>query len=174
MKTINTLIALTVGAPLLCAIAACETPAIQPVAQTAVVMLPPAASIADEASRYAASLKTLSAPELESEYVAANRRFQQSGALPDRVKLVILLALPDTPFHNTEAARDFLRDAGGSDDAQYAFVSLLDTLLAGQQRAEAATEAANQALASEKAHSRSLQGKIDAVKNLEISPARKE
>jgi hypothetical protein len=53
-------------------------------------------------------------------------------------------------------------------------VSLLDTLLAGQQRAEAATEEANQALASEKAHSRSLQGKIDAVKNLEISPARKE
>lgn len=160
-------------------LAACSSEPVRQVASVNVACPPPqsAASAATEAASYYAFLGTLHASDLVEEYDSVNRRFLKSGDDLDRVKLAMLQALPDTPLHNTAAARDLLAGLDKSPRAAADlrdFAHLLDRLLDAQQRAEAAASDLAQSLAAEKAHSRSLQGKIDAIKNMEINSVRKD
>ncbi len=123
---------------------------------------------------YYSRINALSASDAVAEYNAVNASFL---AKPDnilRTKLAMLLSLPDTPFHNTTAARDLLlawtgqtadQDATGLHD----LATLLVSLLSQQVQADNTAKDLSKALASEKMHSKSLQGKIDAIKAYETS-----
>jgi hypothetical protein len=122
--------------------------------------------------RYYAYISTLSASEIVTEYNAASQNFSKSGSNVDRIKLAMLLSLPNTPFHSTTAAIALLKNlpekpAASSHDLND-FVLLLGALLAKQQQTDETLADLAKALATEKAHARSLQEKIDAIKSFEI------
>ncbi len=155
-------------------LSACATTA--PPAPAAAACPPPPALALNNAElvQYHGCIASLPAADITKEYDVVNTQFSKTGSDSDRIKLAMLLALPDTPFHSTPgalalltpwpaakaAARSDLRQLGG----------LLSTLLAQQRRAEDTASDLATALAAEKARAAFLQKKIDAIKNLEINP----
>jgi hypothetical protein len=137
---------------------------------------PPAAGIAltsNQVVRYYTCLSTLPAADVAKEYHAASLSFSETGGISDRLKLAILLSLPNTEFHSTAAALDLLKslpegpEPSPSDLPELA--RLLGMLLAEQQHTDDNIADLTKALAAEKIHSEFLQNKIDAVKDLEIN-----
>ncbi len=145
-------------------------PVLQPV-RTHVICLP--AKDNPETSdilRYYSHLSALSAQDAAGEYNAVNASFSKNPDNVLRIKLAMLLSLPNTSFHNTAAARDLLMAWPDQDATElHDLARLLGSLFSQQQQADDAISELNKSLASEKMHSKSLQGKIDAIKAYETN-----
>ena len=146
------------------------TPAPQPVWTH--VICPPAKENPEitEIVRYYSHLSALSAQDAAGEYNAVNASFSKNPDNVLRIKLAMLLSLPNTPFHNTAAARNLLIAWPDQDATELHDLSrLLSSLFSQQQQADDAINELTKSLASEKMHSKSLQGKIDAIKAYETN-----
>ena len=80
---------------------------------TNLVGCPPSSGLAlssEQVLRYYTCLKTLPASDVTKEYHAASVSFSETGSNSDRLKLAILLSLPDTEFHSTAAALDLVKN----------------------------------------------------------------
>ena len=135
---------------------------------------PPALVLsADQVLRYYTCLGALPAADVASEYHAASLSFSETGSNSDRLKLAILLSLPDTGFHSTAAALDLVKSMPAGPEPVPSTLPdlalLLSALLAQQQHADDSISELKKELSDEKVHSDFLQKKIDAVKDLEIN-----
>ena len=135
---------------------------------------PPSIVLAlNEAVLYYTCLGSLSAPDIAKEYIAVGQSYSKTGSDADRIKLAMLLSLPDTAFHSTEEALKLLQDLpdkpGASPSDLRVLAKMLSMLLTEQAHESDTSNNLAKELAAEKAHSNFLQGKIDAVKNLEIN-----
>ncbi|BCK87567.1 hypothetical protein MIZ01_1351 [Sideroxyarcus emersonii] len=137
---------------------------------------PPPPGIAlssNQVVRYYSCLGTLADEAINKEYQATNRSFSITGSDSDRLRLAMLLSLPDTGFRSIGTALDLLQHLpAGTTSAPSELqdiAGMLARLLAQQLRADGAVDDLTKALAAEKAHAEFLQGKIDAVKDLEIN-----
>ena len=123
-----------------------------------------------EVLRYYSRISAVPAQDAAGEYNAVNANFPKSPGNVQRIKLAMLLSLPGTSFRNTAAARDLLTAWPDQDATELRDLALLlSSLLSQQIEADNAANELNKALASEKMHSKSLQGKIDAIKAYETS-----
>lgn len=157
---------------------ACSTatrPQPQPVHTQPLVSCPPAKgeSRLGEFLRYYSDISALALPDAAKEYEAVSMSFSRAPDNAGRIKLAMLLSLPNTPFHNTAAALDLLQALPDQPaDAKSGLgdlARLLAALLLQQRQADETVNDLGKALASEKMHSKSLQGKIDAIKAFEIN-----
>jgi hypothetical protein len=93
-------------------------------------------------------------------------------SVPDRLKLAVLLTIPNTAFHNLKEAIGLLKalpvETTHNPSDLSGFTKLLDMLLTQQQQADDRLNDLTKLLAEEKLHSKLLQEKIDAIKNMEI------
>lgn len=132
----------------------------------------------NEVIRYYSLLRELPAPDIAREYNTISLNFSTTGSNRDRIKLAILLTLPNNPFHDTAAAIDLLKTLPDSTTASpsdlHEFALLLGMLLARQEQTDEALSDLAKALATEKAHAKSLQGKIDAIKDFEINQTHRD
>lgn len=117
------------------------------------------------------SLRQQPATELSQAYKKTYQDFLQTQSNSSRVESALLLALPDTPFHDTTAALNLLnswpKDATDTSTALHDFAHLLSVLLTQQQRSNATVNDLNQKLKDEQIYTENLQKKIDAVKAME-------
>ena len=108
---------------------------------------------------------------LAQEYKKAVQDFAQSESDSSRVRLAILLALPDTSFHDVPAALNLLNnwpeDQNVSPPTLDGFARLLSVLLMQQQQSTNSVNDLTQKLKEEKKRAETLQNQIDAVKNME-------
>lgn len=111
----------------------------------------------------------LSGTELLAEYQTASLDFSRTKSDPDRIRLAILLALPNTSFHDVQAALKLLNDGPVQDSSLRSFAGLVGVFLKQQQQSERTAHDIAQMLKEEKKHSASLQGKINAITNMEKS-----
>ena len=126
-----------------------------------------------EIIRYYSRISALTLPDVVSEYNAVSQNFSKAPNNTERIKLAMLLSLPNTAFHNTAAALVLLetwsdQPADASSDLRD-LARFFGALLAQQRQAEETMNDLGKTLASEKLHSKSLQGKIDAIKAFEIN-----
>ncbi len=123
--------------------------------------------------RYYSNISALALPDSTKEYEAVSANFSRNPDNAGRIKLAMLLSLPNTPFHNTAAALDLLQALPDQPtDAKSGLgdlTRLLVALLQEQRQADETVNDLGKALANEKMHSKSLQGKIDAIKAFEIN-----
>lgn len=171
IRTILILNALAVTSPL----AGCATVTAHPPVQNAASCPPPPVTDLrlNEIIRYYAHIHELPAPDIASEYNTISQNFSKTASNRDRIKLAILLSLPNNPFHDTTAAIDLLKTLPDSPAATpselHEFALLMGMLLARQKQTDEAVSYLEKALATEKTHAKSLQGKIDAIKDFEIN-----
>lgn len=133
---------------------------------------PPAMPLGENGMlRYARCLSTLPPAKLAAEYDRVNHHFQQGGSGSDRVKLAMLLSVPDTAFHSSAAALRLLapapHDARRVPAGLHDLAEVLGLNLRWQLAAEQKMHGLQKDLAAEKLHAGALQVKIDSVKNLE-------
>ena len=119
--------------------------------------------------RYYDTLSGLSGTALFTEYQNASLEFSHSGSDLDRVKVGVLLALPNTSFHDLQASLNLLNTAVIKDPGLKSLAGMLGGALLQEQQSENAVRDLAQMLKDEKKHSESLQGKIDAIKSMEKS-----
>ncbi len=143
---------------------------------TNLVTCPPPQALAlsaDRVLRYYTCLGTLPASDVASEYHAVSLSFSETGSNSDRLKLAILLSLPDTEFHSTAAALNLVKNMPAGPEPVPSTLPdlalLLSVLLAQQQHADDSISELKKELSDEKVRSDFLQKKIDAVKDLEIN-----
>ncbi|MDA8328527.1 MAG: dihydrolipoamide acyltransferase [Betaproteobacteria bacterium] len=119
-------------------------------------------------------LGKLPVTELGDAYQKASQDYSQTASDSSRLRLAMLLALPDTPFHDTTAALNLLnnwpKDEGTSPSALHGFTRLLSTLLMQQQRSGNAFNDLEKKLKEEQKRAEILQSKIDAIKDMEKNP----
>ena len=160
-------------------LSACSNTAVHAPATMGIASCPPKSGIAlslHEGVSYYMCISSLPAPGLVTEYTATMQSYAKTGSDSDRLRLAMLLSLPDTTFHNTAEALKLLQGFPGksapspsSEPALYNLARMLNMILAEQQRENDTLNDLAKALAAERAHSEFLQGKIDAIKNLEIN-----
>lgn len=164
-------------------LSACSNTTVHAPAIMDMASCPPKSGIAlslNEAVRYYTCIGSLPAPDLATEYTATMHSYSKTGSDSDRIRLAMLLSLPDTSFHNTAEALKLLESFPGNlpgkpaappsaEPALHHLARMLSMILAEQQRENDILNELAKALAAEKAHSDFLQGKIDAIKNLEIN-----
>ncbi|NNM79564.1 MAG: dihydrolipoamide acyltransferase [Gallionella sp.] len=130
-----------------------------------------------EASRTAEIMRnydTLSrqpASELANEYSKALQDFSITKSDSNRLRVAMLLALPDTPFHDISTAlkllNDWPQDSTAPPSALRGFARLLNEMLIQQQQSNIALNEMAQKNKEAQKHSDALQEKIDAVKDME-------
>ncbi len=109
--------------------------------------------------------------EIAKEYAAALQDFSTTRSDSNRLRVAMLLALPDTPFHDTATAlnllNDWPQDEAAPPSALRGFARLLSVLLQQQQQSNNALNEMEQKIKEEQKRADALQKKIDAVKNME-------
>jgi hypothetical protein len=124
----------------------------------------------DDMMQYYDSLRKQSPPELVKVYDRVKQNFGQNKSDANRIRLVLLLALPNTSFRDVPSAlhllNDWPRDSKQVNNLQ-SFRNLLAALLAEQQRLSNHLEETSQKLKEEQKRADTLQHQIDAIKNME-------
>ena len=117
------------------------------------------------------TLRQLPAAQLSQEYQKTAQEFTQTSSDTNRIRLAILLTLPDTPFHDNTAALNLLtnwpKTQQATDPALARFAHMLSTLLQQQQRTTSTVSDLTQKLKEQQNHADQLQSKIDAIKSME-------
>lgn len=135
------------------------------------VSLPTETSRLTELMQYYEYLRKQPPAMLADEYKKAAQDFSQNESDLSRVRVAILLALPGTSFHDVNAALNLLanwpEDANVEPPPLDGFARLLSVLLTQEQQSANAVNDLTQKLKEEKKHADTLQGQIDAVKNME-------
>ena len=128
--------------------------------------------------RYYTFLHSLNDAGLAKEYQTAQLRFAETKNITDRLKLVVLLSVPDTTFHNIPEAVTLLKalpvDTSYTPSDLAGLTHLLATLLEQQQQADDKLADLKKSLAEESTHAKLLQEKIDAVRDMEINMIQRE
>lgn len=121
--------------------------------------------------RYSRCLSSLPPAKLAAEYLSVSRHFRQTGNGADRIKLALLLSMPDTAFHDSAAALRLLAPAPHQSadvpDGLRDLADMLSLTLRRQLAAEQRMHSLETDLAAAKLHASALQLKIDSVKKLE-------
>uniref|UniRef100_E6QRK3 Uncharacterized protein n=1 Tax=mine drainage metagenome TaxID=410659 RepID=E6QRK3_9ZZZZ len=171
------------AASLLCAtIAACSNVPVAPIDTVCVdvppVPLPPSQPLKPSRMEKLMldydDLGKLPATELNDAYQKASQDYSQTASDSSRLRLAMLLALPDTSFHDTTTALDLLnnwpKEEATSPSALHGFARLLSALLMQQQRSGNAFNDLEKKLKEEQKRADVLQSKIDAIKDMEKNP----
>ena len=97
-------------------LSACSTPPVHAPATVDMASCPPKSGITlslDEGVSYYTCIGTLPAPDLAAEYTATMQSYSKTGSESDRIRLAMLLSLPDTviPQHRrgAQASGEFSR-----------------------------------------------------------------
>lgn len=124
----------------------------------------------DDMMQYYDSLRKQSPPELAKVYDRVKQNFAQNKSDANRVRLVLLLILPNTSFRDIPSALHLLnegpRDPKPANNLQ-SFRNLLAVLLAEQQRLSNSLDESSQKLKEEQKRADTLQHQIDAIKSME-------
>jgi hypothetical protein len=124
----------------------------------------------DDMMQYYDSLRKQSSSELAKIYDRVKQNFGQNKSDANRIRLALLLTLPNTSFRDVSAAlhllNDWPRDSKHVNNLQ-SFRNLLAALLAEQQRLSNNLEEASQKLKEEQKRADTLQHQIDAIKSME-------
>jgi hypothetical protein len=124
----------------------------------------------DDMMQYYDSLRRQSPPELAKIHERVKQNFGQNKSDANRLRLVLLLTLPNTSFRDIPAALHLLnewpRDPKQANNLQ-SFRNLLAALLADQQRLSNNLDEASQKLKEEQKRADTLQHQIDAIKSME-------
>jgi len=124
----------------------------------------------DDMMQYYDSLKKQSPSELARVYDRVKQNFGQNKSDANRIRLALLLTLPNASFRDIPAALHLLnewpRDSKHANNLQ-SFRNLLAALLADQQRLSSNLEEASQKLKEEQKRADTLQHQIDAIKSME-------
>ncbi|ADL55671.1 hypothetical protein [Gallionella capsiferriformans] len=128
-----------------------------------------------EALLYAAYIRSLSASDLTQEYNAARMNIVNNT---ERLKLAILLSLPDTQFRDTGKAIGLLNGLtvtpSDSQSDLNGFALLLNMLLGKEQQTAETLSDLTKLLATDRAQIKSLQDKIDAIKDFETNQTHRD
>lgn len=123
-----------------------------------------------ELMRYYSSLQDKSGSELIEEYQYANHHYRDSIDIQQRLKLLMLLLLPNTGFQSMHAALDLMENTSEQIEttpATAAFKDLLVLLLKQQQAANFKVQNLTEKVRTTEAEVKILQNKIDAIKTIE-------
>ena len=124
--------------------------------------------------QYYESLRKLPSPELGKLYERVKQNFAQNKSDANRIRLVLLLTLPQTSFRDIPAAYSLLNESPrdikanvNSSTSLQSFRNLLAAFLADQQRLSHNAEEASHKLKEEQKRADMLQHQIDALKSME-------
>jgi hypothetical protein len=176
-SAIRTKLALLLGLTLL---SACAQPESSSLFAADASCPPPPQNILGERAmlRYHACLGSLNAQQLAAEYAEVSRHFSRTASGADRVKLAMLLSVPDTRFFSLTGAQQMLATSPKEGEPVPAMLRDLAQLLrADLTRAQALddkTHALEKELAAEKQRADALRAKIDSVKDLERTMTERE
>jgi hypothetical protein len=120
------------------------------------VALPRRASDAEALLAYFAQLRKLGGPDLAKEADTARQAYDRARSDYNRMRLAMVMTLPNTPFQDDSRALDLLEPVAKSPDSQLSGLALL---LVSQLEERRRLDASAQA----------LQHKLDALKSLERS-----
>lgn len=127
-----------------------------------------AASQTDEALRYYAYLRGLSAAELAREHEAVRQAFNKSHGDFARIQYALILSLPNSRFHDTPHAIKLLE--GWQDESNLRrFGHFLVIQLAEQKRADETADALRAKLKDEQKRADEAENKLNALKSIEKS-----
>lgn len=114
---------------------------------------------------YYRRIAVLPPAELQREYAAAEQAFLEGGRPEQRLRLALLLSLPDASFHNADSALRLLQGYPGRTDATDTlgnFAFFLIARASEQHNAQAQLDGAAQRAAA-------LQRQLDGLKSIERS-----
>ena len=127
-----------------------------------------AASELEDLLQYYDSLREKPLKEFAREYDSAKQNFAQDGSNANRAKLILLLALPNTPFHSTINALNLLSEwpknaeqSPGLDGLR----TLLTLLLTEQQRTGRRAVELSRKLKEEQNRVEILQNRVEILQN---------
>ncbi len=116
-----------------------------------------------------AHVQNMHASELDTIFEAAQEKFLNEKKDEDRIRYILLLSLPNTSFHNRDAALTLLKE--WHDIEQYAsFISFRNMLITRLEEEERINKMANdlsQQLVREKQQTEILQRKVNGIKDME-------
>lgn len=134
----------------------------------ALVPQPIAASELEDLLQYYDSLREKSLKEFAREYDSARQNFAQDGSNANRAKLILLLALPNTPFHSTTNALNLLSEWPKNAEQSPSLDSLrtlLTLLLTEQQRTGRRAGELSRKLKEEQNRVEILQNRVEILQN---------
>ncbi|BBP05061.1 hypothetical protein TPL01_18650 [Sulfuriferula plumbiphila] len=118
------------------------------------------------------------AAELVKEYDKARQSLAQARTDVNRVRVALLLVLPNAPFHDTTAALGLLneltKETKTASPGLRGLAGMMAMLIAEQQRANNNVEDLSQKLKDEQKRADQLQGKVDGIKNMEKNLIRRD
>ncbi len=120
----------------------------------------------DSLMQYYDRLTALPAEKLFDEKKALSDEYSKTASDQSRIRLAMLLWLPEAPFRDKKAALDLL-GKDFTDKGLESFARLFKAAIAEQQASDDAQHDLEQLLDKERKHSAALQNKIDAVKKME-------
>ncbi|SEK55875.1 dihydrolipoamide acyltransferase [Nitrosovibrio tenuis] len=129
----------------------------------------------DDMMQYYDSLRKQSSPELIKVYDRVKQNFGQNKSDANRIRLVLLLILPNTSFRDVPSALHLLNEwprdpkpaNNNHNNNLQSFRNLLAALLAEQQRLSNSMDESSHKLKEEQKRADTLQHQIDAIKSME-------
>jgi len=123
-------------------------------------------------------LRKQPAAELVKEYDKARQSLVQSKTDVNRVRVALLVALPNAPFHDTSAALGLLNEVSKetktASPGLRGLASMMALLITEQQRANNNADDLSQKLKEEQKRADALQGQVNAIKNMEKNLIRRD
>lgn len=165
---------------LLASLAACSNMPASPSHKAAAGWSPPliVTSQVEELMLYYDYLHKQPAAELLKEYDKARQSLAQSRTDVNRVRVALLLVLPNAPFHDTTAALGLLnelaKETKTASPGLRGLAGMMAMLIAEQQRANNNVEDLSQKLKDEQKRADELQGKVEGIKNMEKNLIRRD
>jgi hypothetical protein len=120
--------------------------------------------------QYYDSLREKPIKELAGEHDRARQSFSQDGSNANRARLILLLALPNTPFHSTTNAFNLLNEWPKNTEqvpSPDSLKTLLTLLLTEQQRANRRADELSKKLKGEQNRAEILRNKVNDIKSME-------
>lgn len=127
-----------------------------------------AASELEDLLQYYDSLREKPLKEFAKEYDSAKQNFARDGSNANRAKLILLLALPNTPFHSTINALNLLSEwpkNAEQSPSRDSLRTLLTLLLTEQQHAGRRAGELSRKLKEEQNRVEILQNRVEILQN---------
>lgn len=132
----------------------------------------------EELMLYYDFLRKQPGPELIKEYDKARQALTQSKTDVNRMRVALLLSMPNTPFHDTAAALGLLNEVSKETKAPSpslrGLANMMAMMIAEQQRANNNADDLSQKLKDEQKRADALQGQVDGIKNMEKNLIRRD
>jgi hypothetical protein len=132
----------------------------------------------DDMMEFYESLRKLSATELSRVYDKVKQNFVQNKSDANRIRLVLLLIMPQTSFRDANSALYLLNEWPRGEARTFnhllSFRNLLAAQLVEQQRLSSSIEELSQKLRDEQKRVETMQNQIDAIKSMEKNLLREQ